>query len=60
MWNALKLRAETETPNLSQAEAIRRVRAIAKKEGALELPDKALDFYAQEYREMVRRTTRRP
>ncbi len=55
LWNALKQLAQRETAVISEAEAIRRVKAIAKREGALELPAPALRFYAQEYREMVAR-----
>lgn len=53
VWNALKRLAKSETQSLSQPEAIRRVKAVARKEGALEMPDRALDFYAREYRSMV-------
>lgn len=53
MWNALKRLAQSETKNISEGEAIKRVKAIAKKEGALELPEPAVRFYAEEYRGMV-------
>lgn len=53
LWNSLKRLARSEARSLTQAEAIRRVKAAAVKEGALELPEPALRFYAQEYREMV-------
>ena len=54
IWNALKRLAQAEKGAVSSAEAIKRVRAIAKQEGAPELPDNALRFYADEYCEMVR------
>lgn len=53
MWNALKRLARSEKGIVSQSQAIRRVKAIAKQEGALDLPERALRFYAEEYREMV-------
>lgn len=53
VWNALKRLAKNETDSLSQPEAIRRVKAVARSEGALEMPDRALDFFAREYRSMV-------
>ena len=53
VWNALKRLAKSETDSLSQPEAIKRVKAIARSEGALEMPDPALDFLAREYRSMV-------
>lgn len=53
VWNALKRLAQSETKNISEGEAIKRVKAIAKKEGALELPEPAVRFYAEEYRGMV-------
>lgn len=54
MWNTLKRLAQSESGNLTQAEAVKRVKAAARTEGAFELPDRAVQFYAQEYREMVR------
>lgn len=59
MWNALKQLARAEKTAISQSEAIKRVKAIARKEGALDLPDHALRFYAGEYREMVSRSLQR-
>lgn len=53
LWNSLKRLAQSERGTPTQAEAIRRVKAVAVKEGALELPEPALRFYAQEYCEMV-------
>lgn len=53
VWNALKRLAKSEPGSLSQPEAIKRVKAIARSEGALEMPDPALDFLAREYRSMV-------
>ena len=53
MWNALKRLAESERANISQAEAVKRVKAVARNEGALELPERAVRFYADEYRDMV-------
>jgi len=59
IWNGLKRLAQTEKGTLSSTEAIKRVRAVAKQEGAPELPESALRFYADEYVEMVRsRVTR--
>jgi hypothetical protein len=55
IWNALKRLAESEAADLTPAQAIKRVKAVVKKEGALDLPERALQFYAQEYREMVSR-----
>jgi hypothetical protein len=60
LWNALKRLAQGETGCVTEGQAIKRVKAIAKKEGALDLPERALRFYAGEYREMVnRRVTQR-
>ena len=53
MWNALKRLAESEKTAISHAEAVKRVKAIARNEGALELPERAVRFYADEYRDMV-------
>jgi hypothetical protein len=53
MWNALKRLARNEKGIVSQAQAIKRVKAIAKQQGALDLPERALRFYAEEYRQMV-------
>ena len=53
MWSALKELARREQADLSQSEAIRRVKAVARSEGALELPGPAIDYYAREYRSMV-------
>jgi len=54
IWNSLKRLAQTEKGAVSSTEAIKRVRAVARQEGAPELPDSALRFYADEYCEMVR------
>ena len=59
MWNALKRLARSEKSIVSQAQAIKRVKAIAKQEGALDLPERALRFYAEEYREMVNANAKR-
>lgn len=56
LWNALKQLAKCETGEISRSQAIKRVKAAAKKEGALELPEGAIRFYADEYREMVSAT----
>jgi hypothetical protein len=53
MWNALKRLARSEKCIVSQAQAIKRVKAVAKQVGALDLPERALRFYAEEYRQMV-------
>jgi hypothetical protein len=55
LWNALKRLAQSETGTISQRQAIKRVKAVARSEGALELPERALLFYADEYRDMVTR-----
>ncbi|HET9096529.1 MAG TPA: hypothetical protein VFN37_07700 [Candidatus Baltobacteraceae bacterium] len=53
IWSALKQLAQSETGSVSQSQAIKRVKAVIRREGALELPEGALRFYAGEYREMV-------
>jgi hypothetical protein len=53
VWHALKQLAQREARALSEAEAIKRVKAVARREGAANIPDSALRFYADEYREMV-------
>lgn len=53
MWSALKQLARREQAALSQSEAIRRVKAVARSEGALELPGAAIEYYAREYVSMV-------
>lgn len=55
MWQALKQLAQREAHILSFAEAIKRVKAIARQEGTTSIPEPALRFYADEYREMVAR-----
>jgi len=55
MWSALKSSAAHEKHALSLNQALRRVKAIAVQEGARELPDAALRFYAGEYVLMVRK-----
>lgn len=55
MWSALKSSAAHEKHALSLSQALRRVKAIAAREGACELPDAALRFYAGEYLLMVRK-----
>ncbi len=45
--------AGDEQADLTQPEAIKRVKAIARREGALALPGPALEYYAREYRSMV-------
>lgn len=55
IWSALKRLAQSEVDDISRAQAIKRVKAVARKEGALELPERALQFYADEYRDMVSR-----
>jgi hypothetical protein len=59
VWSALKQLAQTEPAAITESQAIKRVKAIARKEGAHELPERALKFYAQEYCEMVSRSTRK-
>lgn len=56
LWSALKRLAEREDDGVTQSQAIKRVKAAAKSEGTLDLPDQALRFYAEEYREMVNRS----
>jgi hypothetical protein len=56
VWTALKQLAQTEHGTITESQAIKRVKAIARKEGAHELPERALKFYAQEYCEMVSRS----
>lgn len=53
IWTALKELAQSEAVGISQSQAIKRVKAVARREGALELPERALMFYADEYRDMV-------
>ncbi|HEY9180620.1 MAG TPA: hypothetical protein VIO32_07855 [Candidatus Baltobacteraceae bacterium] len=53
IWTALKRMAGDEQADLTQPEAIKRVKAIARREGALALPGPALEYYAREYRSMV-------
>lgn|GEM_PF-6391246 len=53
LWSALKRLAEMETRVVSPSEAIKRVKAAALREGTLELPERAVRFYADEYRAMV-------
>lgn len=60
MWTALKQLAQTEPATISESQAIKRVKAIARKEGAFEIPERALKFYAQEYCDMVSRRTSKP
>jgi hypothetical protein len=60
IWNALKRLAESEAANLTHTQAIKRVKAVVKKEGAFDLPERALQFYAQEYCEMVSRNRVKP
>lgn len=55
MWSALKSSAAHEKRALSLHQAIQRVKAIAAHEGARELPDAALQFYAGEYLSMLRK-----
>lgn len=59
VWNALKRRAHSERGTISPAQAIKRVKAVAKSEGAVELPDRVLRFYADEYCDMVSRNKER-
>jgi hypothetical protein len=58
IWRALKQLAENEQSNVSHHEAIKRVKAVARREGTLEIPEPALRFYADEYRDMVARKLR--
>lgn len=53
IWNALKQLARDEQGSVTQVEAIKRVKAIVRREGALELPGAAIDYYAREYLGMV-------
>lgn len=53
IWTALKQLAQSEAGSITHSQAIKRVKAVARKEGALELPERALIFYADEYRDMV-------
>lgn len=58
MWNALKRLAQDEASRITQAEAVKRVKAVARNEGGFDLPASALAFYAQEYCEMVSKKQR--
>lgn len=53
IWSALKELARREQEDVSPSEAIRRVKAVVRREGALELPGAAIEYYAREYRTMV-------
>lgn len=45
--------AQSEADSVTRSQAIKRVKAVVRQEGAVELPDRALQFYADEYRDMV-------
>lgn len=53
IWTALKRLAQEEPAGVSEAQAIKRVKAVARNEGAVQLPERALKYYANEYRDMV-------
>lgn len=53
IWNALKQLARDEQGSVTQIEAVKRVKAIVRREGALELPGATIDYYAREYLGMV-------
>ncbi len=54
IWTALKQTAANENGSVTHEHALRRVRRIVSSEGLGALPDKALQFYADEYVRMVR------
>lgn len=53
IWTALKRMAQTERGTITETQAIKRVKAVARSEGAPELPERAIKFYATEYCDMV-------
>lgn len=53
IWSALKRMAKSEADSVTRSQAIKRVKAVVRQEGAIELPERALQFYADEYRDMV-------
>lgn len=53
IWSALKRMAQSEVRSVSQSQAIKRVKAVVHQQGAEDLPERALAFYADEYRDMV-------
>lgn len=55
IWQALKHLAQREERIISLAEAIKRVKIVARREGTPDIPESAVRFYADEYREMVAR-----
>lgn len=55
LWNALKRLALSERGEISLPQAIKRVKTVAQSEGAAALPERVLQFYADEYRDMVTR-----
>ncbi len=54
IWKALKQTASTEKGTITYQQAVKRVRKIASREGAGDLPEPAMRFYADEYVRMVR------
>lgn len=54
MWHTMKRLAKTEDRDLTDKQAVEKVRDIARREGAGHLPERALRFYAAEYLAMVR------
>ncbi len=54
IWMALKRTAASEHGTVTYDQAMRRVRKIASTEGVGALPERALQFYADEYVRMVR------
>lgn len=57
IWLALKKNASAEKGTISYRKAIIQVRKIALREGAGQLPDEAVRFYAYEYLRMVKDRT---
>ena len=55
IWEALKHLAQREAHAVSLAEAIKQVKVVARREGTPDIPESAVRFYADEYREMVAR-----
>ena len=54
MWFTMKRLAKTEDREITVKQAVERVRDIARREGAGQLPERALRFYAAEYLAMVK------
>jgi cysteine synthase len=53
LWTALKQSAKSEKAGVSQPEAVKRVKALVRREGLSELPSGALAYYVREYCAMV-------